>query len=221
MNTVVSTGVHAHSIESYIRQAPYDQPFTSLLADASILPTRMRNSRLIPAVLYGIHGVRPKIEAAELLGGDIGPSLSMPSKEHFFNPHKQLREEARSLANQTWGKAGSNIRGTVYGLPAYVIDSRSVLYLFVGGADSDLMDLSPKHSEAVAQAYKIGCVVLGGEVVYGDDEHFGIGRTSLPSLIREIGTHIGRLPGGYEVKVGALKYAKRMLEEGKPVEYKR
>lgn len=217
---IISLGAHAAEVDANMSTASPDQLFTPLMVDAGMIPEELRGSRILPGVTYGIDAVRPTpFGAVELLPGSNALMQENLGTDQF-NPHLSVRTRAHNLVDALKsGKGKNRVKGQSFGLPSYILDNRNSRYLFVGGAESDLDVVSEEFAVKLAEAYDIGHVVMGSEVVVGDVK-VHLDHVSLPTIVREIGHDIIDFDVSDAEKVKILKDAHHSFEEGKSPDYR-
>jgi hypothetical protein len=217
---MISSGQHAEELQTYLAGARPDQTFTPLMVDAGILPEDLRGARMIPGVTYGIDAVRP----AHFSVAEVVPGTENLLEDHLatprFNPHLSLRARAHGLVEGLEsGKGKDRVRGNTFGLPSYVLEGRSGRHLFVGGAESDQELIPHELAEKVSEAYDIGTIVVGNDVVVGEVD-IDVGRSSLPTLVREIGTNIVDFDVSHAEKLKILRNVRESHSQQKSPDYR-
>jgi hypothetical protein len=214
---VTSLGDGLEELNANLAIAPGDQNFTHLLAGINAIPHELDGAKVLPAVTYGVQSKKMDSGAVELLAGTAGMLIETYGSD-YFNPHGPIRQRAQNLVDSA--KTPRQARAYSFGLPSYVLGGSTERHLFVGGTDSDLDTLSPEYAEALAEAYDLGSVVLGNTVSFGDIK-VDLGKTSLPSLIREIGQTIGTTDGlRGSARDAMLRHSRDNLSNGKSPDYR-
>ncbi len=223
-NSVISSGMHKEELTESLHGAPYDHVFTPLLIEDGVLSREFDTSQIIPAVTYGMKVVRPtKFDAVELVPGAnalLQDSLGSP----YFNPHLSIRTRAHNLIDTLVGESGKGskrVRGESFGLPSYVFENHSGRHLFVGGKDTDKEGsvIDERLAKTLAVAYDLGSVTVGNQVVIGDVK-VNAGKTSVPTLMGEIGKTVSKLEVSAHRKAQILSEALSAINRGESPDYR-